>query len=159
MTKRLIYTVFLLSLSLAACSENRSAKANAETEIAAEAAAQSGGVIFMEAPMKDILARAASEGKPIFLDLYATWCGPCKMMSEQEFVKPVAGDYFNATFVNAKFDAEKGEGLQLARKYGLRAYPTFLILDAKGKEIGRIVGAGEAEAFIQKVKEELAKAN
>ena len=51
----------------------------------------------------------------------------------------------------AKFDAERGEGIDIARKYRVEGYPTFLILNAEGKEVGRIVGGDDAAAFIKKV--------
>ena len=53
--------------------------------------------------------------------------------------------------MNAKFDAERGEGIDIARKYRVEGYPTFLILNAEGKEVGRIVGGDDAAAFIKKV--------
>ncbi len=54
---------------------------------------------------------------------------------------------------------EKGEGIDLAKKYEIRAYPTFLILDADGNEINRIVGSGEADAFIERTKKAMDPAN
>jgi len=122
--------------------------------ITAVACAQSGnkGVQFQETTMTELLKQSEQSGKPIFVDVYATWCGPCKYMSNNVFTQDKAGEYFNDAFVNAKFDAEKGEGIDVARKYRVNAYPTFLILDSTGKEVGRIVGGDEIDGFIQKVK-------
>lgn len=58
----------------------------------------------------------------------ASWCGPCKMMDRNVFVKKSVGDYYNSTFVNARFDMEKGEGIEIAQKYMVRSYPTYLFL-------------------------------
>lgn len=115
-----------------------------------------GGVNFNEGPMKNLLAKAGSENKYLFLDVYATWCGPCKYMSTEIFTQKAVGDFFNATFVNARIDAEKGEGIDVAKKYEVKAYPTFLILNSKGEEVARIVSGGEADAFIRMTKETLA---
>ena len=64
----------------------------------------------------------------------------------------------NEAFVSTKFDAEKGEGIELAKKYAVKGYPTMLILDAEGKELGRLVGSSRTpEEFVQRLKDEMAK--
>ena len=95
----------------------------------------------------------------VFLDCYTTWCGPCRNMSENIFPQKAAGDYFNSKFINIKIDMEKGEGLDIRKYYGIRAYPTFLILDSKGKELGRLEGGGYLEPFIQRVEKVLENLN
>lgn len=110
------------------------------------------GVQFQETSMAELMKQSADSGKPIFVDVYATWCGPCKYMANNVFTQEKAGTYFNAEFINAKFDAERGDGIDVARKYRVNAYPTFLILDSTGKEIGRVVGGDEVDGFIEKVK-------
>ncbi|MCD7963811.1 MAG: thioredoxin family protein [Rikenellaceae bacterium] len=102
--------------------------------------------------MEEAKSQAAKEDKLIFVDIYTTWCGPCKTMSEKIFPQKEVGDYFNSNFINVKFDAERGEGIQVAKNYNVTAYPTFLILDKEGKEVGRVVGAKTpAEVFIKDV--------
>ena len=101
----------------------------------------------------DILALAKKEGKPVFVDCYTEWCGPCKMMANKEFPKKEAGDYFNKKFVCWKVDMEKGEGVELAKRYDVNAFPTFLILDADGNLTGRCVGAAGITDFIKKVED------
>lgn len=68
------------------------------------------GVGFKSISLKEALEQAKAQGKMVFVDCYTTWCGPCKMMAEQVFPQKAAGDFFNARFVNVKFDMEKGEG-------------------------------------------------
>ena len=46
----------------------------------------------------------------IFLDAYASWCGPCKMLQKNVFTKKAVGDFYNSKFINVKMDMEKGEG-------------------------------------------------
>jgi thioredoxin-related protein len=106
----------------------------------------------------DILAKAKSENKVIFMDAYTTWCGPCKKMSADIFPQKEVGDYFNKQFVNVKMDMEKGEGLNLARKYQIRAYPTYLFIDGNGELVHKSLGMMPAPEFI-KVAESAADPN
>lgn len=118
--------------------------------------AQTEGVNFEPGTFQEALnkAKANKKGpKVVFLDCYTTWCGPCKQMANNVFPTKEAGDYFNKKFVNIKIDMEKGEGIELAKKYSVAAYPTFLILDAEGTEIGRVVGGGDLAGFIKRVEQ------
>ena len=110
------------------------------------------GVDFKELTMQEALALAGKEEEMIFIDFYTTWCGPCKMMSSEVFTQEQVGTYFNRVFVNMKVDAEKGEGVELAKKYQVRAYPTFVVLRADGTEVYRTSGARPAEEFIDKIR-------
>lgn len=117
------------------------------------------GIKWETGTLSEILDKAKNnENTPdiVFLDCYTSWCGPCKYMAENVFTTKEAGDYFNSKFVNFKMDMENGEGVAVAKKYNVRAYPTFLILDSNGNEIGRIVGGGKLEDFIKKVEKALA---
>ena len=107
------------------------------------------GIQFEEGKWKKILAKASDQNRLIFVDAYTTWCGPCKMMARDVFTQEEVGTYYNSNFVNAKIDMEKGEGVGLARKYKVRAYPTLLFIDAKGALVHRAVGYQDAAAFLQ----------
>ncbi|CDN31423.1 putative disulphide-isomerase [Mucinivorans hirudinis] len=116
------------------------------------------GIKFTEGTFDQLKAEAKKTDRPIFIDVYATWCGPCIFLASDIFTKDDVGKYMNEKFVNAKFDAEKGEGIDIAKKYKVKAYPTMLILDAEGKELGRVVGAERTtEAFIKKIEEATSK--
>jgi len=114
--------------------------------------AQNRSVNFEHITFAEGLAKAKAANKPIFFDGYTTWCGPCKYMANTVFTQDKVADFFNANFISVKFDMEQGEGLELAKKYEVKAYPTFLILDTAGNLIHRIVGGGEADEFMEKVK-------
>jgi hypothetical protein len=70
-------------------------------------------------------------------------------MAKNMFTKDEIADYYNANFINAKFDMEKGEGIELAKKYEVRCYPNLLFIDGDGNLVHRSAGAAqEAKAYI-----------
>ena len=100
---------------------------------------------------QQILDQAKAEGKPVFIDCYTSWCGPCKQMATKVFPQKKAGDYFNSKFVCWKVDMEKGEGPELAKKYDVAAYPTFLIVNSDGSLRASQVGSAPLEKFIKDI--------
>ena len=61
------------------------------------------------------------------------------------------GKVFNARFVNLKMDMEKGEGLEVAKRYGITAYPTLLVINPDGTVAGKVVGALQMEKFLEEM--------
>lgn len=110
--------------------------------------AQNRSIEFEHGTFAEVLAKAKKENKMIFIDCYTTWCGPCKWMAKNIFTNDTAADFYNKNFVNAKIDMEKGEGIEIAKKYGIRAYPTILYLSSDGTQLHRICGAGSVKSFI-----------
>lgn len=103
---------------------------------------------FQELPFKDIIAKAKKEKKLVFIDAYASWCGPCKMMEKNVFTQKSVSDYYNTNFINARFDMEKGEGKDIASKFGVRSYPTYLFLNGEGELVSRNTGYMEESVFV-----------
>lgn len=106
------------------------------------------GIAFEHTTWADILAKAKKENKLVFLDAYTSWCGPCKMMAKQTFTDAEVAKYFNASFVNAKIDMEKGEGPDLATRYDVQAYPTLIFVDGDGAVVHRALGYHDAAQFV-----------
>jgi len=93
------------------------------------------------ASLSPILDQAEQEGKLVFIDLYATWCLPCKMMDEDVFTHQATADMINDRFISYKVDVEKSNGPDLATIYNIRSYPTLLFVDSKGRVLERKEGA------------------
>ena len=106
---------------------------------------------FDEGSFTKVLAKVKQEKKMVFMDCYTSWCGPCKMMVHDVFSREDVGQFMNTHFVNVKLDMEKGEGRELAKKYQVKVYPTFLILNEDGEVIHKMVGGMKAEEFLQNV--------
>ncbi|NCD68760.1 thioredoxin fold domain-containing protein [Mucilaginibacter sp. R11] len=108
---------------------------------------------FIENSWTEALKQASLQHKYIFVDAYATWCGPCKMLKSTTFKDKDAAEFFNKNFVNVAIDMEKGQGPALASEWGMRAYPTLIIFDASGTPVlGTVgyIGAKDLVKFGQK---------
>ncbi len=105
-------------------------------------------IVFETGTWAEIKAKAKKENKLIFMDAFTTWCGPCKWMSKNIFTDKTVADYYNANFINAKIDMEKGEGLDIAKEYKVSCYPNLVYIDGDGKLVHRAAGSMEAAAFI-----------
>jgi thiol-disulfide isomerase/thioredoxin len=110
---------------------------------------QNRSIEFETGNFDEILKKAKAENKIIMMDAYTTWCGPCKWMAKNVFTDDAVADFYNSNFVNAKFDMEKGEGIELAKRYGVRAYPTILYINGDGEKVHVGVGAMQADKFIE----------
>ncbi len=70
----------------------------------------SSGIHFIEDDWKYATEKAKAENKLIFIDIYATWCRPCKSLKRNTFSNSKVGDFFNQNFVNITIDGEKEIG-------------------------------------------------
>lgn len=104
---------------------------------------------FIENSWAEALKQAARQNKYIFVDAYATWCGPCKMLKATTFKNNKVADFYNDNFVNVAIDMEKGQGPALAAEWGLQAYPTMIIFTSKGKPVSGTVGYIRANDLIK----------
>lgn len=107
--------------------------------------------------MNEALAIQAQEPKPIFIDMYTTWCGPCKMLDRNTFSNKDLIAYINEHYYAVKFNAEGEEPVrylgsafgnpnydpakakkrnaqhEFAKHMSIRAYPTVVFLNKKGE--------------------------
>lgn len=108
----------------------------------------------------DILAKAKTENKYIFVDCFTTWCGPCRYMSANIFPQEEVGEFMNEKFLNVKLqldttDADNDEvkkwyqdAHDIMTQFKIRAFPTYLYFDPNGNAVHRLVGGMEAKDFI-----------
>lgn len=95
---------------------------------------------------------AVKQGKPVFIDLYATWCPPCRLMEREVFSRKDVGEFMQKRFVSAKYDVDKTTGRELMQRYGSGAIPLYLVFDTDGELLGRIEGASDAETFMDNLR-------
>lgn len=132
--------IFLL-IGLASCNNNQKNEKVDETT-------SSQGIQFFKGNFKAAMAKAKAENKLIFMDAYASWCGPCKMMQRNTFPDALVGKVFNEKFVSVAYDMEVGEGLELAAQYPVSAYPTLFFLDADGNVISSELGYRDPSGLV-----------
>jgi thiol-disulfide isomerase/thioredoxin len=107
---------------------------------------------FKSISFKEAQQLSEKTGKLIFIDCYTSWCAPCKWMEQNVFVNDSIYKFYNKNFINFKCDMEKGEGVDLRKKYEVASFPTYLFVNAKGDIIHRTASRMEVNEFLNEGK-------
>jgi thioredoxin 1 len=110
--------------------------------------AQEEGIRFFKGTWAEAQKKAKKEKKPIFLDISASWCGPCKLLRRNTFPNKDVADFYNKHFINVEVDGEVGEGRELMQKFGVTGYPTLIYLDKDGKVVQQTAGYRDPVDFL-----------
>lgn len=114
---------------------------------------------FETGSWSEVKALAQKAQKPIFVDVYAVWCGPCKYMTNTVFKEASVANFMNEHYINYKLDGEKGEGLTMAKEMNLMAYPTLYFFDKDGNAIHKYIGGADPATFLKLAQETLKPEN
>jgi thioredoxin 1 len=98
---------------------------------------------------QQVLEEARATHKMIFVDAFATWCGPCKQLQKTTFKDARAAAYFNTHFINYTIDVEKGEGIELAKRWKIEGLPTLLMLDEHGNVVANHTGYVDGNGLME----------
>lgn len=110
-------------------------------------------IIFEKGTYKEVLAKVNTEKKILMIDFFTDWCKWCVELDRKVYTDKDVAEFANSYQINWKVDAEKGEGPELAKKYGVGGYPTIVFVDSKGDEVDRIVGYIPAKDFLKRIKD------
>ncbi len=114
-------------------------------------------MVFIKQDFAKAQAQAKKQNKPIFIDFYTSWCGPCKKMDRDVFSDRRVSKYYNENYVSLKINAEQGDGRALADKYKVKGFPTLCVIDPSGKMISQVVGYQASEDVLRLGKKGLSK--
>ena len=81
-------------------------------------------ISFFEGSFQEALDNAQTLNKPLFVDFYTSWCGPCKKMVATTFKDDSVADYYNENFVNYKMMMDNNP--EICKKYGINKFPTYI---------------------------------
>lgn len=127
--------------------------------------------------LNEALVAQKKNPKPIFMDVYTDWCGPCKMLDKNTFSDKTVVDYITANYYPVKFNGEGNEVVQYqGKKYSnpnfnpekkgrnsiheltlqlkLEGYPSMFVLDTKADIAKVIVGYYQPEQLMSELKAE-----
>lgn len=104
---------------------------------------------------EEILKEAQKIDKPIFVDVYTEWCGPCKWMDQNVFNQKNVISFYEKNFLSVKIDAEKGYGPSFAKENSVGGYPTYLFFAPNGDLILSGIGSLKSEILIESGKKAL----
>jgi thiol-disulfide isomerase/thioredoxin len=123
--------------------------------------AQEKGIAFEHnLTWNDILQKAKTEHKYVFVDCYASWCGPCKIMDRDVYPNDSLGEWMNRQFVSVKVQLDSTShdnseiqkwypiAHQLERDYKIRAYPSFLFFSPDGQVVDKKVGGRDVKGVM-----------
>ncbi len=113
---------------------------------------QDAGIHFLSGDVysfEQIKEMAAKSNKPVFIDFWATWCGPCKVMDRDVLSKQEVGEKFNTSFINYKVDVDKGPGPELRKLFQVSSLPSYVFVKPNGEVLLRMEGISTPKFFLE----------
>jgi thiol:disulfide interchange protein len=146
----LILTAITAAVTLVGTACGRSEPA--QTAVAETVTNHGTVTVEWEKDLPAAIERAQSEGKPVLVNFYADWCVWCKRLESTTLRDAKVAALLSDRVVPVNLDVD-GDGRELSNQYRVDGLPTVLVLDASGREIGRIPGYMPPTRFLEKVEE------
>ncbi len=129
---------------ITACKDNNTDTQSAVATAVPVVAARTAPAEALTFPQAQSLAQQRQQ--PLIVDFHAPWCYSCYYMATHVLTGP-QWQAVEARSVVVEVDADSPEGAALKDQYGIKALPSYLVLDAAGQELGRILGEQTREDF------------
>lgn len=105
------------------------------------------------ASLNDALAQARREQRPVFVDFSALWCPSCRVLHEKVFGDARVQHLINEQYVLARVDYDSAEAAAFMQRYGVRGFPSLLLLNGDGSLRRRLPVMFDSNTFLQVVGE------
>lgn len=117
--------------------------------------AKAQGVEFIQNDWNRAIKEAKEQNKYLFVDAYTDWCYWCKVMDKKTFPDAAVAKLMKEKFVSLKLEMEHDYGVNVAMKYRVSGFPSFLILTPDGQLVRKLVGYIEAKQFVEELEKSL----
>ncbi len=105
--------------------------------------------LFFSGSYDEAIERAKTVDKPLFIFAHTDWCGYCKKFRSYTLADSQVRESLKENFINIQINMESEDGIRIARKYLINAYPTLLFVNPSSDEIFRITGYQDIDPFLK----------
>ena len=106
-------------------------------------------VFAQPAVFNKALERAEKENKLVMVDFYTDWCYWCKVLDKKTFTDPVIKERIKERFILIRLNAEKADGVDLAKRYGIHSYPICVFINPQKQVVAMQPGYAEPAVYLK----------